>query len=150
MNNHRMMASSDCDCIGGILEKLLDLDAVKASPMLLERLHTARQALQDLEKSLDQHFADYDALWKQIFDRTTDPRVRIHGEYPPGILGEYERTIWQRYRILATAGAAPDLMCRVAKLEGFDDIERLQMLRGYFGLSLAEARAILSRVDGEP
>jgi hypothetical protein len=40
-------------------------------------------------------------------------------------------------------------MYRLLKLENFDRIERLKMLRYFYNFSLSEAKAIESEIDGE-
>jgi hypothetical protein len=139
----------DFNSLGKILEKLLNNDEVKASPILMERLETALKFHQSLGEMIQKFFVDYDAMVQQVAELTSDPRVKIHGEIRDNLLREYEKTISSRYETLHKAGASATLIYRVAKMENIDQIGRLKLLRSLFGFSLAEAQAVAVEAEEE-
>ena len=137
------MAGSEIDMrFRGDLQFLSNmLDKISRHPQVL--------ASSDLSKYVHDAIASYEGTMQYLipwFERQQDlsKQLSLLTAEPNDTLVANDSSRWRlRYEVIREAGGTPELINRIAEIEGMDSIMRTKILRTIFDLDLASAKQIV-------
>ena len=123
-----------CDSLELLIKEIKNHPDTAQSEYLKARLDIALKIDKDISAEFEKVSAWCQTIAKQLAD-LQDQQTKVAGAYFTRIL--------ERFDPLYKAGATPEFVCKVAKLEGIDKVDTITLIRSFWGLSLEDAQAIV-------